>query len=70
MSSIGSTFKDEAYMSKNDENTLPKRLQPRPDHQVTPVKTPEAPARSASPDTVSHPGNGGGLDGLGGGRLP
>lgn len=57
-------------MSKIDENTLPKRLQPRPDDQPTPVKTPVAPARSTSPDTVGHPGNGGGLDGLGGGRLP
>jgi len=70
MSSIGPTFKDEAYMSKNDENTLPKRLQPRPDQQATPVKTPVAPARSPSTDTVGHPRNGGGLDGLGGGRLP
>jgi hypothetical protein len=69
MSSIGSTFKDEAYMSKNDQNTLPKRLQPRPVHHATPVKTPAAPARSTSPDTMDPPGNGGGLDGLGGGRL-
>lgn len=55
-------------MSKNDETTLPKRLQPLHDHEATAVNRPVAPARSPNP--VGRPGNSGGLDGLGGGRLP
>lgn len=43
------------------ERTMPKRFQPCPDHQF----------RSANTQNASeNPGNGGGLDGLGGGRLP
>jgi hypothetical protein len=57
-------------MSKNDETTLPKRLQPLHDHEATAVNRPVAPARSPSPNPVGRPGNSGGLDGLGGGRLP
>jgi hypothetical protein len=57
-------------MSKNDETTLPKRLQSLHDHKATAVNRPVAAARSPSPTPVGRPGNSGGLDGLGGGRLP
>lgn len=57
-------------MSKNAQSTLSKRLQLRPAQDAAPIKTPVAPACSLSPNTMGHPGHGGGLDGLGGGRLP
>ncbi|WP_434590442.1 hypothetical protein J3Q09_18390 [Pseudomonas sp. R4-83] len=57
-------------MSKTDEPTLQTQPQPHPDDQpkaATPLVQPE---HSTSQNTLSSPGNGGGLDGLGGGRLP
>lgn len=52
------------------ERTMPNRFQPRPDHQFRSAKT-QAPRTYAIARTASdNPGNGGGLDGLGGGRLP
>jgi hypothetical protein len=53
-------------MSKNDEATQPNQPQPHHDDGAKPAQTPVQPKRSTSTQT----GNGSGLDGLGGGRLP
>ncbi len=52
------------------ERTMPKHFQPCPDNQFRSAKT-QAPRAHAIARTASNnPDNGGGLDGLGGGRLP
>ncbi|SDT31680.1 hypothetical protein SAMN05216496_4049 [Pseudomonas sp. Z003-0.4C(8344-21)] len=52
------------------ERTMPKRFQPCPDHQFRSAKTQAPRAHANTQNASENPGNGGGLDGLGGGRLP
>ncbi|WP_157720681.1 hypothetical protein [Pseudomonas granadensis] len=49
---------------------MPKRFQPCPDHQFRSAKTQAPRAHANTQNASENPGNGGGLDGLGGGRLP
>lgn len=61
-------FKDEAPMSKDDQSTLQNQPQPGSTHWAGFERTVK-PLLKVSQQTMNSPGNGGGLDGLGGGRL-
>ena len=61
-------FKDEAPMSKYHQSTLQNQPQPGSTHRAGFERTVK-PLLEVSQQTMNNPGNGGGLDGLGGGRL-
>jgi hypothetical protein len=67
MSHIGIDIQDEADMH---ESTPSKLFQPCFDIQVSPTKTPAQPNNTFAQNVSDNSGNGGGLDSLGGGRLP
>lgn len=56
-------------MSKDDQSTLQNQPQPGSTHRVGFERTSVKPLLEVSQQTMNSPGNGGGLDGLGGGRL-
>lgn len=62
-------FKDETPMSKDHQSTLQNQPRPGSTHRAGFERTSVKPLLEVSPQTMNSPGDGGGLDGLGGGRL-
>jgi hypothetical protein len=56
-------------MSKDDQSTLQNQPRISSAHRARFKRTSAKPLLAVSQQTMNSPGNGGGLDGLGGGRL-
>ena len=56
-------------MSKDDQRTLQNQPHTSSAHRARFERTSAKPLPEVSQQTMNSPGNGGGLDGLGGGRL-